>query len=125
MGLMGLCPDNEISEGRVLWVGTRKVNCCAATSLRMAAQSLHHSTTFRIAGSVSYALRLRFSESGLVVKAPRSRKRGETWRTLASQGLRPQWNAGSSRSCGSRQFSDLLLVASDVDVRALDAGVPG
>jgi hypothetical protein len=24
-------------------VGTRKVNCCAATGLRMAAQSLHHS----------------------------------------------------------------------------------
>ena len=40
---MGLCPDNEISGGQVLWVGTRKVNCRAATALRMAAQSLHHS----------------------------------------------------------------------------------
>jgi transposase len=40
---MGLCPDNDISGGRVLWVGTRKVKCRAATSLRMAAQSLHHS----------------------------------------------------------------------------------
>jgi transposase len=40
---MGLCPDNEISGGRVLWVGTRKVKCRAATALRMAAQSLHHS----------------------------------------------------------------------------------
>lgn len=40
---MGLCPDNEISGGRVLWVGTRKVNCRAATALRMVAQSLHHS----------------------------------------------------------------------------------
>ncbi len=40
---MGLCPDNEISGGRVSWVGTRKVNCRAATSLRMAAPSLHHS----------------------------------------------------------------------------------
>jgi len=39
---MGLCPDNEISGGKVLWVGTRKVKCRAATSLRMAAQSLHH-----------------------------------------------------------------------------------
>jgi transposase len=39
---MGLCPDNEISGGKVLWVGTRKVNCRAATALRMAAQSLHH-----------------------------------------------------------------------------------
>jgi transposase len=42
---MGLCPDNEISGGKVLWVGTRKVNCRAATALRMAAQSLHHSKT--------------------------------------------------------------------------------
>src|SRR5437660_5045602 len=30
-------------EVKVLWVGTRKVKCRAATSLRMAAQSLHHS----------------------------------------------------------------------------------
>jgi transposase len=40
---MGLCPDNDISGGKVLWVGTRKVNCRAAKALRMAAQSLHHS----------------------------------------------------------------------------------
>jgi transposase len=40
---MGLCPDNDISGGKVLWVGTRKVKCRAALALRMAAQSLHHS----------------------------------------------------------------------------------
>jgi transposase len=40
---MGLCPDNDVSGGKVLWVGTRKVKCRAATALRMAAQSLHHS----------------------------------------------------------------------------------
>jgi transposase len=40
---MGLCPDNDISGGKVLWTATRKVNCRAATALRMAAQSLHHS----------------------------------------------------------------------------------
>jgi transposase len=40
---MGLCPDNEISGRKVLWVGTRKVNCRAATALRMAAQSVHYS----------------------------------------------------------------------------------
>ncbi|MEJ7609012.1 MAG: IS110 family transposase [Bryobacteraceae bacterium] len=40
---LGLCPDNDISGGKVLWVGTRKVKCRAATALRMAAQSLHHS----------------------------------------------------------------------------------
>jgi hypothetical protein len=42
---MGLCPDNDISGGKVLWVGTRKVKSRAATSLRMAAQSLHHSNS--------------------------------------------------------------------------------
>jgi len=40
---MGICPDNDISGGKVLWTGTRKVNCRAAGALRMAAQSLHHS----------------------------------------------------------------------------------
>ena len=40
---MGLCPDNDISGGKVLWTGTRKVSCRAATALRLAAQSLHHS----------------------------------------------------------------------------------
>jgi transposase len=40
---MGLCPDNDISGGKVLWVGTRKIKSRAATALRMAAQSLHHS----------------------------------------------------------------------------------
>jgi transposase len=40
---MGLCPDNDISGGKVLFVGTRKVKCRAALALRMAAQSLHHS----------------------------------------------------------------------------------
>jgi len=46
---LGICPDNEISGGKVLWVGTRKVNCRAATALRMAAQSLHHSKTVLVA----------------------------------------------------------------------------
>jgi transposase len=40
---MGLCPDNDISGGKVLFVATRKVKCRAALALRMAAQSLHHS----------------------------------------------------------------------------------
>lgn len=40
---MALCPDNEVSGGKVLRVGTRKVKSRAAISLRMAAQSLHHS----------------------------------------------------------------------------------
>jgi transposase len=37
---MGLCPDNDISGGKVLWSGTRKVKNRIAVTLRMAAQSL-------------------------------------------------------------------------------------
>jgi transposase len=40
---MGLCPDNDISGGKVLWSGTRKVKNRIAITLRMAAQSLQRS----------------------------------------------------------------------------------
>jgi transposase len=40
---MGLCPDNDISGGRVLWTGTREVKNRVAVTLRMAAQSLQKS----------------------------------------------------------------------------------
>ncbi len=40
---MGLCPDDDISGGKVLFVATHKVMCRAALALRRAAQSLHHS----------------------------------------------------------------------------------
>jgi transposase len=40
---MGLCPDNDISGGKILWTGTRKVKNRIAVTLRMAAQSLHQS----------------------------------------------------------------------------------
>ncbi len=40
---MGLCPDNDISGGKVLWVSTRNVKCRAATALRRAAYALHNS----------------------------------------------------------------------------------
>jgi transposase len=42
---MGLCPDNDISGGKVLWRGTRKVKSRAASALRMAAQCLYRSKT--------------------------------------------------------------------------------
>lgn len=38
---LGLCPDNRISGGKVLSAKTRKVNNRAATTLRVAAQTLH------------------------------------------------------------------------------------
>jgi transposase len=40
---LGLCPDNRISGGRTLGVGTRPVANRLATALRMAAQSLYRS----------------------------------------------------------------------------------
>jgi dipeptidyl aminopeptidase/acylaminoacyl peptidase len=40
-----LCPDNDISGGRVLWKGTRKVRNRAGQMFRQAAYSLHHSLT--------------------------------------------------------------------------------
>jgi transposase len=40
---LGLCPNNIITGGRVKRRGTRKVSSRAATALRVAAMSLHHS----------------------------------------------------------------------------------
>lgn len=40
---MGLCPDNNISGGKILRTATRKVNNRLAVALRMAAQSLQGS----------------------------------------------------------------------------------
>jgi transposase len=42
---LGLCPDNDISGGRVLWKGLRRVNNRAGQLFRMAAYSLHHDQT--------------------------------------------------------------------------------
>jgi transposase len=42
----GLCPNPQISGGRVLKRGTREVKNRAATIFRLAAQSLHHSESF-------------------------------------------------------------------------------
>jgi len=42
---LALCPDNDISGGRVLWRGRRKVNNRAGQLFRMAAFALHHDQT--------------------------------------------------------------------------------
>ena len=42
---LGLCPDNDISGGRVLWKGTRKLQNQAGRMFRQAAYSLHHNLT--------------------------------------------------------------------------------
>jgi transposase len=42
---LALCPDNDISGGRVLWRGMRRVHNRAGELFRMAAYSLHHDQT--------------------------------------------------------------------------------
>ena len=42
---LSLCPDNDISGGRVLWKGTRPVKNRAGQIFRLAAFALHHSQT--------------------------------------------------------------------------------
>jgi transposase len=42
---LALCPDNDISGGRILWRGMRKANNRAGQIFRLAAQSLHRSQT--------------------------------------------------------------------------------
>jgi len=42
---LALCPDNDISGGRVLWKGVRKVKNRAGQMFRLAAHSLHRSLT--------------------------------------------------------------------------------
>lgn len=42
---LGLCPDNDISGGRVLWKGTRRVNNRAGQLFRLAAHGLHRNLT--------------------------------------------------------------------------------
>jgi transposase len=42
---LGLCPDNDISGGRVLWKAVRKGNNRAGQMFRLAANALHHSET--------------------------------------------------------------------------------
>jgi transposase len=42
---LALCPDNDVSGGRVLWKSVRKVNNRAGQLFRLAAHSLHRSPT--------------------------------------------------------------------------------
>lgn len=42
---LGLCPDNDISGGKVLWRGNRRVKNRAGTMFRLAAHGLHHDKT--------------------------------------------------------------------------------
>ena len=43
---LGLCPENKISGGKVLYTKSRRVKSRVATALRMAANSLHHAKNY-------------------------------------------------------------------------------
>ena len=43
---LGLCPENKISGGKVLYTKSRRVRSRLATALRMAANSLHHAKDY-------------------------------------------------------------------------------
>ncbi len=43
---LGLCPENKISGGKVLYTKSRRVRSRVATALRMAANSLHHAKDY-------------------------------------------------------------------------------
>jgi transposase len=43
---LGLCPENNISGGKVLYTKSRRVTSRVAIALRMAADSLHHAKDY-------------------------------------------------------------------------------
>jgi hypothetical protein len=43
---LGLCGENKISGGKVLYTKSRRVRSRVATALRMAANSLHHAKNY-------------------------------------------------------------------------------
>ena len=43
---LGLCPENKVSGGKVLFTKSRRVRSRVATALRMGAQSLHHAKDY-------------------------------------------------------------------------------
>ena len=43
---LGLCPNHQITGGKIIRRGTKKVLNRATTALRLAAQTLHHSQSY-------------------------------------------------------------------------------
>jgi transposase len=78
---LALCPDNDISGGRVLWRGVRKANNRAGEIFRMAAQSLHRSQT--PIGDYLRRLKARFGPAGAITAT--ARKIATIFYTLVSR----------------------------------------
>jgi transposase len=78
---LALCPDNDISGGRVLWRGMRKANNRAGQIFRMAAQSLHRSQTF--IGGYLRRLKAKLGPAGAITAT--ARKIATVFYTLVSR----------------------------------------
>jgi transposase len=73
---LSLCPDNDISGGRVLWRGMRKANNRAGQTFRLAAQSLQRSST--PLGDYLRRLKAKFLQSPKTCAVTAGSKRGTT-----------------------------------------------
>lgn len=93
---LALCPDNDISGGRVLWRGMRKANNRAGQIFRMAAQSLHRSQT--LMGGYLRRLKAKLGPAGAITAT--ARKIATVFYTLVSRQV---------------EFDNSLWQASDVE----------
>jgi transposase len=66
---LALCPDNDISGGRILWRGMRRANNRAGQIFRMAAQSLHRSHT--LMGDYLRRLKAKLGPAGAITATAR------------------------------------------------------
>jgi len=67
---LALCPDNDISGGRVLWRGARRANNRASQIFRLAAQSLHRSQS--PLGGYLRRLKAKLGPSGAITATART-----------------------------------------------------
>jgi transposase len=79
---LALCPDNDISGGRVLWRGMRQTNNRAGQIFRLAAQSLHRSQT--VLGDYLRRLKNRLNDSAAAITAT-ARKIATLFYTLVTR----------------------------------------
>lgn len=119
---LGLCPNNEISGGKVLRRGTRKVVNRVANALRMCAQSLLNSKS----ALGAYARRIRSRrDSQIAITATahklarliyRMLKHGEEYLDIGQEQYEQRYKAGALKSLQrkARQLGYQLIVSQPV-----------
>lgn len=119
---LGLCPNNEISGGKVLRQGTRKVINRVANALRMCAQSLLNSKS----ALGAYARRMRAKrDSQIAITATahklarliyRMLKYGEEYLDIGQEQYQEKYKAGALKSLQrkARQLGYQLIVSQPV-----------